>query len=147
MFIPKHLETIGLEGKTLGSEKNLKDMSRKNQPQTSKDAYASLQLSEVQATYQKIIGALERLGTASTEQIADFLTIDHSKIHKRTKEMQDLKMIFRPGHRVPTKSGRTAFVWCLCVTGAKTDRENKPLPGKSIVDYSKTISDIQANLF
>jgi DNA-binding Lrp family transcriptional regulator len=97
--------------------------------------------------YEKIILALERLGSASTEQISDFLTIPHSKVHKRTKEMQDMKIIFRPGHRVPTKSGRTAFVWCLCSAGVKTDRENKPIPGKTIVDYSKTISDIQANLF
>jgi len=89
--------------------------------------------------YKKIAGALERLGMASTEQIAAYLTVEHGKVHKRTAEMEELGIIYRPGHRVPTKSKRTAFVWCLCSAGAKTDNENKPLPGKTISDFSKEL--------
>jgi|HubBroStandDraft_3_1064219.scaffolds.fasta_scaffold404141_2 hypothetical protein len=122
-------------------------MSKKLIPATSKDAYKSLKQEELRAVYIKIKWALERLGTASTEQIADYLTYEHAKIHKRVSEMERLEIIYRPGHRVPTKSGRTAFVWALCGPGAKTDIENKPLSGKSVVDYSKTIAQIQSNLF
>jgi predicted transcriptional regulator len=122
-------------------------MTRKNQPQTSKDAYNNLQPEKLREDYQKILKALERLGTASSEQIAAYLTVEHSVVHKRTSELMKMGLIFRPGHRVPTKRGATAFVWCLCSAGVKTDNENKKLEGPSVVDYSKTISDIQSKMW
>lgn len=113
---------------------------------TSQDAYRSLNATQIRETYERIIKALEVLGQASTEQISSHLTCDHGKIHKRVSEMERMKIIYRPGHRVPTKSGRTAFVWCLTSAGVKTERE-KAIPGRSIVDFSKTIQQIQNNLF
>src|ERR1700761_3088131 len=96
---------------------------KRNNPDTSNEAYRNLKAEDLRSVYQKIIAALEILGTASTEQIANFLTMDHSKIHKRVSEMERLQIIYRPGHKVPTKSGRTAFVWGLCSAGAKTTTE------------------------
>lgn len=122
------------------------NMAKRENPATSNEAHRSLKAEDIREVYQKIIKALERLGSASSEQISVYLTMDHCKIHKRTSEMEKLGMIFRPGHRVPTKSGRSAFVWALSSCGQKTDRE-KIIPGKSIQDYSKTIQEIQSNLF
>lgn len=121
-------------------------MKRKN-PDTSIDAYHSIRQEDLADIYQKILKGLERLGMASTEQLATYLTIDHSRIWKRVSELNKMGLIFRPGHKVPTKSGRQSYVWALCGPGAKTERENKPLSGKNVQDYSRTIQQIQNGLF
>jgi predicted transcriptional regulator len=120
-------------------------MKRKN-PATSTEAYNNLRPEKLREDYQKILKALERLGEASSEKIAEFLTVEHAVVHKRTSELMKMGLIYRPGHRVPTKRGATAFVWALCGTGAKTDRE-KAMPGKAVVDYQKSIEQIQKHLF
>lgn len=115
-------------------------MSKRKNPQTSVDAYKSLQPDQIRAIYQKIVEALKVLGMASTEQIAEYTTIAHPKIHKRVSEMEKLEMIYRPGTRVKTKSGRTAYQWTLCNNQPKVERKpEKALPGKSVSDYSKEI--------
>lgn len=122
----------------------------RNNPSTSIDAYKSLQPDQIREVYKKILSALEVLGQASTEQIAEYLTMEHARVHKRVSEMQGLQMIYRPGHRVPTKSGRTAFVWCLCKAGEKVEKKTesqKSLPGKSIVDHSRELIKKQQSLF
>ena len=126
-------------------------MKRKN-PQTSLDAYNSLQPEQVREVYTKIIEALKVLGTASTEQIADYTTLPHAKIHKRVSEMERLEMIYRPGNRVPTKAGRSAHVWCLRNNQPKveTEKSQKQLKGqKSIAEYSRSITKLgnQQKLF
>ena len=95
----------------------------RNNPATSIDAFKSLKPDQVREVYKKILDALKVLGQASSEQIAEYLTMEHAKIHKRVSEMQGLSMIYRPGLRVPTKSGRTAFVWAIQGTLEKTDKE------------------------
>lgn len=117
-------------------------MATRKNPQTSLDAHKSLQPEQLRETYKQILDALKVLGTASSEQIATYLTVDHSKIHKRTKEMEGMELIFRPGHRVPTKSGCTAYVWQLCGNQPKTTKAEKALKGNSVSDYSKKISEI-----
>jgi predicted transcriptional regulator len=114
-------------------------MSRKKMPTTSLDAYKSLQPDQVRAIYSKIIDALKVLGMASTEQIALHLTLEHAKVNKRVSEMEKLEMIYRPGTRVPTKSGRTAYQWCLRNNQPITNKSEKALPGKGISDFSKEI--------
>jgi predicted transcriptional regulator len=122
-------------------------MSKKRPPETSIDARNSLRPEDLADIYQKILKGLERLGTASNEQLASYLTIEHSRIWKRVSELNKMGLIFRPGHKVPTKTGRQSFVWQLCSAGVKTDRENKKLDGPSVVDYTRTIASIQKNMF
>jgi predicted transcriptional regulator len=87
---------------------------KRNNPSTSKDAFKSLRAEDLREVYKKIMDALKVLGSASTEQIAEYLTMEHAKIHKRVSEMEGMQLIYRPGGRVPTKSKRTAFVWTIC---------------------------------
>lgn len=117
-------------------------MTKKKLPATSLDAYKSLQADQLREIYQKIIEALKVLGTASTEQISEYTTLPHPKIHKRVSEMERLEIIFRPGNRVATKSGRTAFVWCLCNNQPKTQVIERAMAGKGIADYSREINNI-----
>lgn len=81
--------------------------------ETSIEAYNSLKPETLRDTYQNILNALTVLKEASSEQIATYLNVEHSKIHKRTSEMErePYKLIFRPGHKVPSKSGRNCYVW------------------------------------
>ena len=88
-------------------------MSKTKMPQTSIDAYKGLDLNSVKAVHEKILGALNVLVSASSEQIAEYTTLPHARVHKRMKELQDKGLIFRPGGRVKTKSGATAYVWQL----------------------------------
>lgn len=103
---------------------------KRTQPATSLDAFKSLHPSQIREMYHKILEALKSLGSASTEQIAEFLTVDHPKVHRRVSEMASLQMIYRPGIRVATKSGRTAFVWTIC-------GENQPKTESEIVYKSE----------
>jgi hypothetical protein len=122
-------------------------MSKRKHCETSAEAYASLKPEAVRAIYRKIIEALKVLGQGSSQQISAYLTLDDEVVRKRLSELGKMGIIYKPGHKVPTKKNCSAYVWQLCSPGAKTDIQNKAMTGKSIVDYSKTISEIQANLF
>lgn len=92
---------------------------------TSIEAYHSLKADSIRAIYQKIIDALKVLGMASTEQIAEYIGMEHAKIHKRVSEMERLEIIWRPGKKVPTKSGRSAYQWTLRNNQPLTDEQEK----------------------
>lgn len=122
-------------------------MSKRKHCETSADALASIKSEDMKRLYRRIIEALKILGQGSSQQIAAYLTLEDDVVRKRLSELKDFGIIFKPGHKVPTKKGRDSYVWQLCSPGAKTDIQNRVMSGKSIVDYSKTISEIQANLF
>lgn len=122
---------------------------KRNNPSTSTEAYKSLHPDQIREVYKKIISALEVLRQASSEQIAIHLAMEHAKIHKRVSEMEGLQLIYRPGLRVVTKSGRTAYVWCLCTEDKvenKTTKTERSLKGKTVSDYSKKIKNIQKDV-
>ena len=85
----------------------------RNVIETSQQAYKALQPEVVRSIYVKILIALKRLGSANTEKIAEYIGIDHAKVHKRVAEMERLEMIWRPGGKVLTKSGRQSFLWTV----------------------------------
>ena len=122
-------------------------MSKRKHISTSADAYNSLKPGQLAAIYRKIIEALKVLGQGSSQQISAHLTLDDDVVRKRLSELGKMGIIYKPGHKVPTKKGRDSYVWQLCSPGAKTDTQNKVMTGKSVIDYSKTIQQIQNNLF
>ncbi len=123
----------------------------RNVVSTSQEAYHSLKAESVREMYSKILEALKRLGSANTEKIAEFIGVEHSRVHKRTSEMERLEMIWRPGGKVQTKSGRLSFLWT--VRGDmqfKTDnqaREASFKPNEPSVANSSINVLRQANLF
>lgn len=131
-------------------------MSERKQISTSIEAYNSLNADSVRAIYQKIVEALKILGSASTEKIAEYLGMEHAKVHKRTSEMERLEMIWRPGAKTLTKSGRHAFLWTIRGDHQpKTDEQEHNQFKKNVpasTDYAAKIIEqnnqyIQPNLF
>lgn len=125
-------------------------MPRKN-PDTSLAAAKSFTEPMKQTHYNKIIEALKVLGVCNYETIGDYLGMRNNvQIARRLKEMmppsidnpKGLNLIFQIGSKSPTKSGRMAYNYQLTGTQPKTDNETKtekPLKGKSVSDYSKTL--------
>lgn len=121
-------------------------MKRKN-PDTSLEAYAKLKPEQLRAIYRKIIEALKIMGEGSSQQIAAYLTLDDEVVRKRLSELKKMGILYKPGHKVPTKKGCEAYVWQICKAGAKTELQEKLMPGPTVQDYAKTIQQIQNNLF
>ncbi len=121
-------------------------MEKKQIPDTSREAYNSLDPSQLNETYRGILYALSKLGEATTEECAAFQRENHSKLWKRFSELSKMGLIYRPGNKRPLKSGRNGFTWRLTSNAIPTTQAaEKALKGPSIVDYSrKLISDKQA---
>lgn len=95
----------------------------------------------------KIIKALQVLGSANYEQIATYLTLEPHAVGRRMKELEGMDIVFKPGPKHPTKSGRNAYLYTLQEAGRKVEnRTEKSLPGKSVSDFSKEIIK-QTSLF
>lgn len=87
-------------------------MKRKN-PDTSIEAYKSLDPESLNETYKGIIKALNVLGTGTYEDIAAFLKKDRIAIGRRMKEVMDKGLVYRTGQTKQLKSGRKGFIWAL----------------------------------
>lgn len=116
-------------------------MSKKSKPpETSLEAYRALHPEHLAEHYKKIIKALEILGTATAEQIAKHLTLEHVQITRRMSELEKMELVYKPGTKAATKSGRQAFNWCLKQKGQTIEKKTEKAPvGKSVSDYSKEI--------
>lgn len=113
---------------------------RKNPPQTSLDAKASLDPTETAKIYAAVIGALSVIGEGTMEEIAAFAKIEKSRIWKRLSEMHEAGMIYRPGNRRLLRSGRTGYTWMLTDKSLpKTKTTERALKGKSVGEYSKKL--------
>jgi len=107
-------------------------------PSTSHDAYAQAKLM-IASHHGKILDALKVLKSATAEQIATHLKMDHSQINRRVSEMERLELIYKPGIKKPTKTGRQAFVWCIIGT-PYMETENLYANGqKTSTDYSNEL--------
>lgn len=95
-------------------------------PNTSHAAYAVAKKGMISNHHQKILNALQILGTETAEGIAKHLGMDHSQINRRVSEMERLQLIYKPGWTKPTKTGRQAYVWSILTNDLpKTDNEVK----------------------
>lgn len=113
-------------------------------PSTSHDAYAQAK-PMISSHHAKILEALKVLGSETAEGIAKYLGMEHSQINRRVSEMERLQMIYKPGTKKNTKTGRQAFVWCICDKSLpKTDTQaaesNPYRKGQaSSTDFSKQL--------
>lgn len=111
-------------------------------PQTSRDAHNSVQ--EMKPDHHaKILEALKELGEASAEQIATHLSMQHSQINRRVSELLEKNLIYRPGNKVATLTGRSAYTWRL----VDPESENKSVlekapEGEGVGDFSRKISEL-----
>lgn len=111
-------------------------------PSTSIDAYNKVTPEMLRGHYLNIIKALQSVGTCNYEKIADFVGMDRHAVGRRLKEMEGLQLIYKPGTKAPTKTGRLAYEYCLTEDGqqVKVDEGNVFKKGvKASTDYSKEI--------
>jgi hypothetical protein len=115
-------------------------MKKKQIPDTSKEAYQSLDPSKLRETYKSILYALSQLGEATTEECAAFLKIDHERLWKRYSELANMGLIYRPGNKRLLRSGRNGFTWRLTKNAIPaTTAAEKALRGPAVVDYSRKL--------
>lgn len=96
-------------------------MERVN-PQTSLDAYYSMDGKILAEHYQRILNSLNSLYIGIYEQIADKAGFtDKNQASRRLKELEIMELVYKPGTKGLTKSGRQAYHY-------KIKTNNIPVP-------------------
>ena len=106
-------------------------MTKRKQPQTSFDAYHSLEPEKLRDIYKQILAALVILKSATFEEIAAYMKVDKDRVWKRMSELQKMELVYRPGGKKKLRSGRDGYLWSLTFKGSPT-----------IQEYSKNIQSI-----
>jgi predicted ArsR family transcriptional regulator len=113
-------------------------MPQRKNPDTSHAAYRAVTEEMRDNHFYRILKALKVLGMASAEQLADFLGMDHVQVNRRTSEMERRELIWRSGSKVPTKTGRWAFLWTIRGDNQPTTTASEKLmKGETVSDISK----------
>jgi predicted transcriptional regulator len=119
-------------------------MSKRKVPDTSVEAWRSIDPSQLARIYCGILYALGIMHKATFEEIAAHMKVDKSRVWKRMSELERMKLVYRPGSKKMLKSGRQGYEWALTsqIT-PRTDKEQKALKGKpTIQDHSRAIESI-----
>lgn len=106
-------------------------MSKKKLPDTSIDAFRSLDVNDIRQIYARIKWALSNIGEGTWEDIGRVLNEKDSKIWRRLSEMERLEIIYRTENKKVLSSGRKGYTWKLT-----------PLHAPSVQDHSRNISKI-----
>jgi len=86
-------------------------------PQTSHDAYQSVDGKMLADHYQRILQAIKRLDIGIYEQIADEAGFpDKNQVSRRLKELEGMELVYKPGSKGLTKSNRQAYHYKLRTT-------------------------------
>lgn len=121
-------------------------MKKSKPPQTSIDAYRSLDPAKINEIYKKIVGALAVIKSGTFEDIAKQLKVEKSIVWKRLGEMEKMKLLHRPGTKKKLKSGREGYVWeisheyyeiCMAIAN-QYNLKDKP----TVQDHSRNIQAI-----
>lgn len=109
-------------------------MKRKN-PQTSIDAYNSLDPENIRDIYKRILWALSQIGEGHYEDISLAIKEKESRVWKRLKEMSDLGLIYRTENKKMLSSGCRGYTWKATLKGSPTVQDHS----RKIESISKTI--------
>lgn len=106
-------------------------MAKRKNPDTSLDAYKSLNAGKLLEIYARIKWALSQIGEGTWEDIGHILKEKDSKIWRRLSEMERLEIIYRTENKKVLSSGRKGYTWRLT-----------PLHTPTVIDHSRKIQDI-----
>lgn len=119
---------------------------KRNNPETSNEAYRSLKKDKIRETYKNILYTLAQIKEGTFEDIAFQMRVKPDIVWKRLSELANDGKIYRPGNKRPLRSGRMGYTWMLITPGiSPTKVTEKVMAGKSITDYSKKL--VQKDLF
>jgi len=97
----------------LAAKIKIRIMKNKKMPETSLEAYRSLEVDDLNKTYQGIITALQKIGEGTFEDIAATMRVNSGKVWRRMGELMKKEIVYRPGNKRVLKSGRKGFTWML----------------------------------
>jgi predicted transcriptional regulator len=119
-------------------------MRKSKPPQTSIDAFKSLDRAKLSDTYKKIILALAALGSGTFEDIAKKMKVNESVVWKRLSELERANILYRPGTKKTLKSGKLGFVWMILSLDIISSliEESKLKSTQTIQDHSRNIQSI-----
>lgn len=111
-------------------------MGKKKLPETSLDAYNSINPDKLRDIYKRILWALSQINEGSYEDIALALKEKESRVWRRLKEMANMNLIYRTENKKVLSSGCKGYTWKATLQGSPT-----------IQDHSRQIQSIsvQAN--
>lgn len=119
-------------------------MRKSNVPETSKEAFKSLDPVKLSDSYKKIVLALSELGSGTFEDISKKMRVDKSIVWKRLSELERAGIIYRPGTKKTLKSGRSGFVWMILSSDGISSliEEAKLKSTQTVQDHSRNIQAI-----
>ena len=88
-------------------------MNTRHLPDTSHEAFEKVPQEMRSEHYKKIISGLEKLKTATYEELASVLTLDKAQVGRRLCELERMDLVYKPGIKKATRSGRSAFCYQL----------------------------------
>lgn len=119
--------------------------NRNNLPKTSLEAYHSVSPEMLTNHHKCILVALNVLKSGTYEQIAEAVAMEKHQVGRRISEMERIGIIYKPGEKRLTSTGRNAFVYKIVENGEKSVEMEKSLPGLSVGELAKPL--IQKSLF
>lgn len=119
-------------------------MRKSNVPETSKDAFKSLDPVKLRDSYKQIVLALSELGSGTFEDIAKKMKVDKSVVWKRLSELERANILYRPGTKKTLKSGRLGFVWMILSLDSISSliEEAKLKSTQTVQEHSRNIQAI-----
>jgi predicted transcriptional regulator len=118
-------------------------MPKRVNPDTSTEAYRSLEPEKIAKMYLKIVEALTVAGPMTYEGIAAHLGEKPERVWKRMSEAHRLGLVHRTGDRKVMNSGRQGFIWAAGGTPEPTKKRERVMKGKTVADYSVSINKIK----
>lgn len=95
-------------------------MAKRKLPETSLEAYASLEPEKLREIYQQIISALTLLKKGTFEDVSAHLKIDRDRVWKRLPELEKMGFVCRHGSKKKLRSGREGYEWTLTLNSTPT---------------------------
>lgn len=119
-------------------------MKRKN-PQTSLDAYNSIDPIKVSQTMQKISDALIAIKKGNYEMIAEQAGMPEQKTWKRLIDCVRAKLIHRTEETKLTKNGYKSYLFAPGPASEEVEKKKKVMKGPTVQQFSKAINQLHLN--
>lgn len=111
-------------------------------PDTSHAAHQSVTESMLTNHWGKILDALKVLKLATYEEIALFCRFpDKNMVSRRLKELEGEQMVYKPGTKKPTTSGRQAYQYAL-----RNENVTLPPPPEKYIKGQESAADIACGI-
>lgn len=116
---------------------------KRNNPETSKAAFKSLNPDKLNELHLKILAAMQYIGECTYEDVANYLGLEPQRIWRRMSELGFVNRIHRPGGRKIMKSGRQGMVWVLGPSPESLKKKQRVMKGPDVSSFSKAILNQQ----